>query len=267
LDLTAVFGVNTNLHPTLARIELEYPRCKANSESPEVLGLRDLSVAADPELKRLILFRKKDRRQLNLVPLNFLFPLAGPSLYRFLFLLTTFVNFRGGLSERCTFFDAHHELGNVELPRITLGSLVLDRRTWKYPIKELGAARIAAFHGASKLMAAERWRKNLRLPEETFFRVTEPEEQEIVPTDWTDELKKWVSTVRLTRNRKPHYVHFRNPFLVDILLKQLETTPNGTAIFQECLPPSNTYLDPGAPQSAEEFVVQLNHGGERGRCE
>jgi hypothetical protein len=256
-DLAVVLGVNTNIHPPLSAIEVEYPRSRANRDAGRVLHLSDLMVRADHERSCLMLIDKADGRRIDLVPLTFLFPAGGPSLYRFLFGFGPFLNPPRRIWDNVPALQS----GNpVCLPRLQVGHFSLERRTWRVPtaiLKVLTPIRPRSVEG---MLALERMRVSLDLPRECFFRVLLDESQN-PDAEWADEPQHWAVEARRSRREKPHYIDFRNPLLTELLLKRLVATEVGTVLFQECLPSTAEYADDAAPKSAEEYVVELNHCG------
>lgn len=265
-DLTAVFGHNVNLHPRLAPKEVVYPGAVA--AGPEgALTLRDIAVKADPVTHSLILIDRSDGSPLRLAPMNFLFPAAAPMLYRFLCVFSSLYTYRVGWWNRLYQLTGGRHLF---LPRLTLGDLVLERRRWYVPVKEvhqLGDGSSA--DTLASLLATEQWRRARNLPRECFFQVEEkPEAIEGTGAErnWVEETRRWALTARNAR-RKRQYLDFRNPFLTRLLYKQASAIPRGEVLFQECLPPTAGYARPDGPQSAEEFLVEFHNeaGGEVAR--
>jgi Lantibiotic dehydratase, N terminus len=252
-DLVAVLGMNYNLHPLIAGIEIEYPRCRASAAGSDVLSLRDLTVVPDDDRCRLVLVSAHDELPLRFVPLNFLFPAAAPSLYRFLCSLSAMIAYRVGLWER---FEARDEsLGPRCYPRLTLGPLVVERRTWRVPSRHLPPLPRGT-DALGLLLDAQAWRRKLELPETGFVKLFQP-----LPTgrevDWVEETRRWAISARRGRRHKPQFVDFRNPFLTSVLWASLPTVDDWSLLVQECLPSAATYLDHVGPGSAEEFLVEV----------
>jgi len=261
VDMTAVLGLNINLHPSLTRLEIEYPGSRAFPEPERVLSLRDLRLCADAQRKRLRLFSKRNERYLNLVPLNFLFPTVGPQLYRFLCVLSPYMNFHGGFWERYIAYVGESELDRSSFPRLQLGNIILERRTWKHEIDKITHIDINVQDELSLLIAASRWQEEMGFPREGFFRINDSGSSNAGSIDWKNEMKNWALSARKARLRKPHYIDFKNPFLLKILFKQLGTVSGGFFTLQECLPATDLYMMSRGPASAEEFVIELNYEG------
>lgn len=73
------------------------------------------------------------------------------------------------------------------------------------------------------------------------------------------ETRRWALEARSARLHKPHYLDARNPFLLQVLARQLaESGDGGTVTFVECLPRAEDYDgQDGRSASAEEFFVEL----------
>ena len=262
VDITTVLGVNTNLHPRLTRLEIEYPRSRSIGDPEGVLSLRDVRVVADAGQKRLVLYSKRDGQRLNLVPLNFLFPSAAPNLYRFLCVFAPFVSFRTGFWSRYLSYGDESEQGRTYFPRLKLGNVVIERQTWAYRVDTLDRLDVQELDDMELLLAAQAWRARLALPHHGFFRFIDMSRPGSSIPDWIEMARNWAMSARRARLRKPHYLDFANPFLLKVFFKQLGGDARGTMMFQECLPAIETYLDYQGPTSAEEFVVELSYEGE-----
>ncbi|HEY7418993.1 MAG TPA: lantibiotic dehydratase [Ktedonobacteraceae bacterium] len=258
LDITTVLGLNINLHPRLTPLELEYPRAKSLPGATGVLHLHDLEVHADAEQRQLYLFSKQDSKPLNLVPLNFIFPAAAPPLYRFLCVFGSIINFRGGFWDRYLAYAGGEQSERSYFPRLQLGNVVLERQTWKYPIKQLSTLNVDEHDEFSLLVAGSNWKNQMGLPAEGFFRITDSAKFLSGNMDWQEGVRNWVLSARRARLRKPHYIDFTNPFLLRILFKQLGTMSQGLFSVQECLPTTDMYAASNSLSSAEELVFELN---------
>jgi hypothetical protein len=247
-DITATLGLNFNLHPRLTAYELLYPGSVARPGADGVLTLADVTVAADPHRGRLRLLSRRDGEPLDLVPLNFLYPAAAPPLYRFLCGFAPTRTYRGGLWEQTD--RARPQAAPPHRPRVMLGDLVLDRRTWRVPIGELPAA--------DRLDSFDRWWRGRGLPRTAFFRIVAPPPDG--PRDLISETRRWALEARTARLHKPHFLDVRHPFLLSVLDRQARSCPGGHLLVQECLPAVEDYRD--GPPAAEEFFVEHDLGGD-----
>ncbi len=252
-DLTAVFGINVNLHPNLSPLEVVYPGSVATTD--RALTIRDLGIRADRSTCSLQLYTRADGTPIDIVPLNFLFPAAAPMLYRFLCTLGTSHNMRMRIWDRLRWTMAAHR---TEFPQLRFGELVLERRTWFISSQEL------AFLGDGTrlpdlelLRRAEAWRRDRELPREAFIRGADRAAQAQHSEHWADVTRQWALEARSAR-RKPQYLDFHNPFLLRILAKIVRTSSGGGVFFSECLPPTSLYGGVGGATAAEEFLVEFS---------
>lgn len=249
-DITAALGLNFNLHPRLTPLEVVYPGSVQRPGAPGVLTLADLVVRADPATRRLDLVSTLDGEPVDLVPLNFLYPAAAPMLYRFLCAFAPTRTYRGGLWDQLD----RAGLAPADRPRVRLGGLVLDRRSWRLPVAELPAAEGLERQELAALAEFDSWRRAAGLPRHAFFRVVAPPARTGGERDYAAETRRWAREARSARLHKPHYLDTANPFLLRVLAKQARATPGGAVVVQECLPAADGYAS-GAG-SAEEFFVE-----------
>ncbi|MCA9711477.1 MAG: lantibiotic dehydratase, partial [Myxococcales bacterium] len=257
VDIVGVFGMNANLHPRLSELELRYPGSLGSGPAPQQLSLRDVALVGDPRRRVVSAVRRRDGAPLRLVAHNFLFPAAAPNLYRFLCGLSEFINLRAGLWSTYLSATGRPFAGPRVLPRLTLGRVVLERRSWTWPTDQLPApgGEVDWRDPLASLQAAERWRAGLGLPREGFFRFTPARSATADGPDWQEQMRSWALAARTARLRKPHYVCFDSVLLWSVLLKQLRSCPRGALTFHECLPATEEYA---AGEAAEEYYVELD---------
>ncbi|MFB9734646.1 lantibiotic dehydratase [Streptomyces thermocoprophilus] len=264
-DITAVLGLNFNLHPRLSPLELVYPGSTARTADDTTLTLADLAVRAEPDRRTLTLVSTRDGRPLDLVPLNFLYPAAAPVLYRLLCAFAPTRTYRGGLWDQLDRADAvagrAAGLTRVPaeprtLPRALLGDLVLDRASWRLPAADVPGLEGLERQEAAALAAFGDWLGRQGIPRHTFFRLTTPPPVPAGQRDLLAETRQWALEARTARLHKPHYLDARNPFLLQVFARRLaEAGPDATVTFQECLPhPAD--LDDDPHTGAEEFFVE-----------
>ncbi|MBV8688177.1 MAG: lantibiotic dehydratase [Alphaproteobacteria bacterium] len=249
-DLTAVLGTNTNLHPPVWAEQIEYPGSLAADDGRPVLHLNALAVSADPDTHRLVLTSEGDPRPIDLTPLNALYPTIGPSLYRFLSLLSPYGNFR---SRAWLLHLTERGRGLSGLPRIRYGSIVLQRRC-----RIVGADAAATLAETDPmtlegLAAFEAWRRAHDLPRRGFYSGF----AEAGSGRGRSTVEAVLKQSRQMRLRKPHFYDFANPFLMRALRAHLSANPELSLLFEECLPDAACY-EGGGPSRAEEFIVQLD---------
>lgn len=252
-DLTAVLGVNTNIHPVIFDNFIEYPNCISSFESPKYT-LNEIKIIADDKNKRLRLVHNKSGEHINLIPLNFLFPAMGPNLYRFLYLFTPFTNFKGGFWRN--YLDVYGE-GITVLPRLKIGNLCLDRKTWKFPIHQLPKYPEQQTNIISFFEQLYEWRNMWKIPKNVFYRQSDPKH---VDENWVTAMRKYIQFANKTKLRKPHFLDFENPLLLKIFFKSLALQEENDLIIQECLP-ENDYININDKKFVEEYLIQINTGG------
>jgi hypothetical protein len=172
--------------------------------------------------------------------------------------MTPFVNFRTELWGRYLTHFGVAGMDRIAFPRVQLGNVVLQRRTWYHRVDAIPAIAVEEDAGMSVLRDGAAWQRQFGLPREGFYRITDAPAEISDIGDWVEEVKKWSLAARRARLRKPHYIDFANPFLLKVLFKQLETVSSGYFTVLECLPGTGTYTADGGPGSAEEFVIELN---------
>ncbi|MBN3932626.1 lantibiotic dehydratase [Streptomyces verrucosisporus] len=267
-DLTAVLGLNFNLHPRLSPHELVYPGSIARPGSPsEPLTLADLFVRADHRRRRLQLVSARDGGPVDLVPLNFLYPAAAPGLYRFLCSFAPTRTYRGGLWEQLARADARSGRavppGPQRRPRVRLGGLVLDRASWSFPAQDIPEPAGGGEWDTEMLARFDRWRRAHGVPRHCFFRLVSAPPPGDGSGDVLEETRRWALQARSARLHKPHYLDSRNPFLLQVLSRQLAEAADGTVIFHECLPSPADTSAAHPPRSAEEFFVEYTLSSRR----
>ena len=246
-DITAAMGLNFNLHPPLAPLQVEYPGCLADPDDAPVLDLRDLWVTRHPTGARLGL-EDVDGREVRLAPLNYLFPPAGPSLYRFLCTFAEVITLKGSLWDRMP--DAQAQ---GRFPRLVLGDVVVDRARRTFPVREVDWL-LPDLSEVERWRAAVDWRCHEGLAEEAFCSFGGGGRS--VPGDWRDETREWSLEARRAKLRKPHYLHLGNPSLLTVIARHAASVGDGSMTLTECLPDTSWYGAGGA-EAAEELVVEL----------
>lgn len=246
-DLVAGLGLNITLHPRLAPRTVVYPGSIAEPADRPPLFLPDLLVTADPGTRRLRLVSRQDGAPVTFAPMSFLFPAAGPLLYRFLCAFAPIRSVRNG------WWSLLDPSTSAFLPRLLLDDIVLDRATWRRPVDDL--PRPSDVECVDGVRAVRAWQTDNGLPDEVFFRMLPPPPAQ--RGDWVTETRRWAEAAR-QGSRKPQFLDFRSPLLAGLLVKQARTTPGGTAIFQEALPGRQDLGRPGQPPSAEEFIVECH---------
>ncbi|OOR38442.1 lantibiotic dehydratase, partial [Bacillus cereus] len=249
-DLNAVLGLNLNMHPNLLNYEITYPGCNPSKGINQV-ALKDIEVLYDSNSDQLKLYSKQYRQNVKLLPLGFLFPALSPSLYKF---LCGFSESNGIEYSFWNKFLNEHNNNFSLLPRIMLGSVALDRRTWKINAKEI--QKEFSKDTFETFINFHKWVKENQLPEDIFLRVANTmdafSENELLNQD----LGSWIAEIKQTKHRKPQYVNFNNYFHIDALRKIIKDV-NNTVTIQEVYPhPDDVYYQKNSKKCVE-FLVEV----------
>ena len=248
MELPGVFGFNANLHAQLADKEVSIKPHNRNYANSELIDLADLSLVYDEETHR-VYFSSDTFGKMDVFYFGFLAPIYMPKLYRVLsqaynqgilsFIITELMTREMIKSDRVTY-----------IPRISLGSIVLWRRSWMVPDAILPDASLDELDYFRTVQA---WRETHNLPQTGFIRFT--------PKIFTDSQKQAaeagedatpVAGFDFTKI-KPMYVDFRNPILVQALRKALQT-PVSSITIQEVLPKLD---DNAVSLSGDGYVSEL----------
>jgi hypothetical protein len=223
-DLCAVLAANSNLHSPLLTREIVYPGSRKR-QGVKTLSLRDVRVYhRNGELK---MKQASNGEPIDLLSLNFIHPAAGPALYRFLHLFSSFWNYRAQDLQQALLL---HTAGSV--PRLRFGSILLCRALRQFRVSQINSVVSSARTETDALLALESWRRAEQLQRRVFFRATTAGS---APSDLNS--LEQVMKLRRGRLRKPHLLDFHNPFLVRIFLKQIAAlAPDGIVQLQESLP-------------------------------
>jgi hypothetical protein len=263
-DLSAVLGINANVHPPLLGHHLRYPCAAPGDEwgTRSGISLEECWVEYDEDAGRLLLRRGKDGPVLRLVLLNFLLNELAPRFYQFLGFLGS-----GSLANLAWWDRVDQRRGERDTvrryPRVRSGSLVLARRTWKVPARLL--PDVTDLSGVDLLREVRRWRAGLGLPERVFHRgFTLPDP--LVPVS-AEEQRTWARTLArfpTSAERKPTFLDFTSITSVRAWQRALRRC-EGDMTFQECLPAPDGDADgdgagPARPRLTEEFIVETTEG-------
>ncbi|MEV4494180.1 hypothetical protein AB0J84_00520 [Micromonospora arborensis] len=254
VDLCAVLGINSNIHPPLLGRYLRYP-CSTPGQwdGDSGISLEDCWAEVDASAGRLRLRHGRTGPVLRLVPLNFLLNDLAPQFYRFLNFFGTGVLANVGWWERV---DQRRpgQAGIRRYPRVRLDDVVLARRAWKVPVSELPDVR-----GLSRLdahRAVRRWRADVGLPEQVFCRsMTVPDPLVARTIDQQESWSRRLQRFPSSSERKPALVDFAS---VTSVSSWLRTVGRGTEdlTFQECLPEARAGRTGDPSGHVTEFTIE-----------
>ncbi|GAA2291998.1 lantibiotic dehydratase [Streptomyces hawaiiensis] len=258
-DVSAVLGINANVHPSLLGRHLRYP-CSTPQEWGGGTGvsIEECWARFDEGSGRLLLSHGKDGPPVRLVMLNFLLNELAPRFYQFLNF------FSSGSQANFAWWDRVDQRRGIRdkvrrYPRVRSGSLVLARRTWKVPVEALPDA--ADLNGVALFDEVRRWREALGLPERVFYRCfTVPDP--LVPV--TQEAQhSWARTLArfpTSAERKPTFLDFSSITSVRAWQRALRRC-QADMTFQECLPGVCEEGPQGrGDRFSEEFVIETTEG-------
>lgn len=212
-ELPGVFGFNANNHPRMADNEVVVSPFAPNWEETRKFEIEKLRLVYDAR-EHMVRFKTEDGRDLDLWYQGFLMPMLLPRIQRVLAIAYTegINNFtvapmmkRGLLhGDEVTF-----------VPRLSLGDLVLARRTWIIPASRQPDADLAP---EAFFVAIQAWRREIGLPAEAFLRGLPAPDPEV--KTGTALNFKWDAVD--FKDLKPFYVRFDSPRLVRLMQRTLK---------------------------------------------
>lgn len=225
-ELPGVFGFNANQHPRMADSEVVVPPFAPNWEETRKLEIGKLRMVYDAR-EHMVRFRTQDGQDIDVWYQGFLMPMLLPRVQRVLAIAYT-----EGLNSFAMF--PMMELGLMDgediarVPRISLGDVVLARRTWVIP-----AARQpdADLDDADFFVAVQGWRKAAGLPNEVFLRglpAVAPQAKVGTGLNFNWDAVDF-------KDLKPFHVRFDSPQLVRLMRRTLKRN-SFTIIASEVLP-------------------------------
>lgn len=206
--ISGVFGFNANRHPRLGDLELTIPPFANAWPDTAKLPLEKLSATYDPA-RHAVCFHDADGVPLDLWYLGFLIPSLLPPVQRVLALAAM----DGHINFAFTVVVGSRAIGADKvslLPRISLGDLVLLRRTHVVPTGFQPAADATPF---DFFRAVQSWREEHGLPVEFFARHLPLDTDPAANESWWDLNPK---------EMKPFYVRLDHPHLVRLMQRAMK---------------------------------------------
>lgn len=217
---------NLNLHSRLTDYVIVCPGESSSAPADRQLTLDDLHLAHDPDTDRIVLRSTRLDKEVVAVYLGYLVPMALPQIPRTLLLLSPASAVRLDVWRGV---PAATTDGITVRPRLRLGNIVLARRSWSVPVRELPDTGDPGTDPAA-FLGWRRWRARHGIPEQAFATV--------YPAD----------PGRLTTNPKPQYVDFGSALSMQALRAVLDG-PDDRIVLRELLP------------AADELPAHGAHGG------
>jgi hypothetical protein len=127
--------------------------------------------------------------------------------------------------------------------RLTCGTAVLRRKTWRVPVAELRQRLAHQIDDSSAHRLVDAWRRRSGLPDQCFFR----------------------EQASCGKN-KPQYLRFDSPSLCRLFVRGLHGTDAEVMSFSEALPAPSSYPEhpEGEPRALELLIDQLSIRDPRG---
>ena len=250
VDVSALLGATVNEHPLLLPAALSYPGRALECDPQARIDLS--ACVAQVVGGRMLLFSDRfTGRPLFPVPHNSTLATVAPGLYRW---LTRFGPASGAtlaLWDHVDALAAPESSATVRhYPRLTLGHLVLSRRTWKVPGAALpGGTPAGTAQGA---LAWHRWCARTGVPRRSFLRTTTLPDPWDVVRGRAD--KRPVMAARSASGagiRKPLYADLSQP----LCWPAAAVAPGDTLTFTEPLPDP---LDADPDGRVTEYVLETS---------
>ncbi len=215
-------------HPQTARV-LELRGAHFGVPPERLVRLKDLQVHADLDREA---FRLTDGAGRRLLPL-YVSTLEDSSLPNLLRILLAFGP--GEIRNIFPFSPTERRDRTVLFRRLTCGSVVLRRQSWSFDIEAL-AGRLEHKEAWRAHQEIDRWRRGLDLPLRAFY---------------------YESTRHgVTGSRKPQYLDFSSPALVQLFAESLRRSPEPRMMLEEALPAPTDYpLDGAGDARGLELLV------------
>ena len=222
-EIGGVFGFNANRHPALSELELEIPPFPRAFAGLDTLRLDTLTLAYDAASHRLV-FRDSGGEAIDIWYHGLLIPSLLPQLHRVLGLA-----FTEGPSLAITKALAMRSMTGGRtasyIPRISLGGIVLFRRTWMIASAQLPDAGLPA---AEFYAAARRWQQVHGLPDRAFIRA--------LPLPDSAKPGGGIAWENVNfKDMKPFYVDLRSPRFVRLMQNMFKRSAMAVCV-SELLP-------------------------------
>jgi hypothetical protein len=249
---------NANLHPPLLPHEVRIPGGHNTLPSEQQIPITQLEVRLDKTGSRLQLFHVPTEKRAYVIDLGFqghkgrsqLFQLLEKfSLAQYLFPLPiTNTALSAAEPRQAPDENAAGEPRVTESPRVVYDDrIVLRRKSWQVPVEKL-PFREPKESSWSYFERVNRWRRDLRMPDEVFVFVVDR-----MQGQGAAKPKAKQSPTR--DDYKPQYICFKNPFLIDLFERLIKRVGYNLRVV-EMLPNSRQLLKIGDSRHITEFTVQ-----------
>jgi hypothetical protein len=218
---------NLNLHPVVTPYEVVCPGETSFRPSHEQIPVEDLVVEHDPVTDRLRLRSRRLGVEVIPVYLGFLLPMALPEVQQVL------LNFSCTTMVQLDLWEGTGipEGGSGVLPRVRLGNLVLQRRSWRFGADQVPPA-VPGQSDQECYLAWREWQRAAGLPRHVF--------------------------AGLGGERKPQYVDFDSYACVRLLETAVRRSASAVVLTEMLPGPDHLWLRDGRHRYVTELTVELN---------
>lgn len=231
---------NLNAHPHLTGYELLCPGETSERPVSEQIDLCSLVLKYDPH-KGVILWSDERRARVVPVYLGFLLPYLLSPIQQELLLLSP-VNMA-----MPNFFEGV-KVNGFRYPRLTVGGVVLQRRTWRFPKKELPDTHTNMKVSARYLLWRD-WKRANGIPDQVFL---QPQAGRSVDDGE-------VNRARLNASTKPLFVDFDSEISVRLFDRAIANYSDPIEIVEMLPNPNELLVDRSSGKRyVTEFICDIN---------
>lgn len=210
-ELGGVFGFNANRHPAMSDIEIVIPPYGPSYPHTDKIPLSDLKLTYVPSEHRLV-FSDRDDNPIDIWYHGLLAPVMLPAVHR-----TIALAFSDGpcflVANAMARAVASSGSDVLYSPRLTLGKVVVARRSWALAHSTCPDASMPA---AQFYLAIRDWQKAHGLPERFFVRAR-------LGGSGEGQISRYSAMKEVNfKDLKPFYVDLRNPRFVRLLQNMLK---------------------------------------------
>jgi hypothetical protein len=244
-------GVDTNLnfHPPLCDYEIAFPGEIHGVSGRSCIALDDLSIKHDNAHDCLMLLSRRLNRQIIPVYHGFLVPGALPIVHQVLLNFSPL--YMGDVSLPSLCGHSASKTPSVR-PRIALGNLILERRTWFFGSNDLPISAGEQAGDLAYLSSVCRWRRQHAIPDRVFVRIQN-----------TDPALAREDEGEAKFSRKPTYIDFASLLSIQQFqhaISKLSTSQ--VLVVTEMLPcPKDASSSDTKDQFVSEIVLDLSQVG------
>lgn len=271
--------IDVNLHAPLTPYEILSPMSASQRAKEEQITLRDLYVRFHEEKQEYQIYSQRLNKQISPVHMGFSLLQMLPPLYQAMVTTTTHYPLLDLIALLESQISVEEKQQPRHYPRLALGSIILNRESWKVPAAMV-PQREAGETSFDYFLKINRWRVASELPLASFRRIVADANKNPLPGFLTMEKQsseqraessdsetpsKKVASQRSSRRlsntlSKPFYMHFHNYFLVSLFGAITKNIPaDATLSFEEVLPtPEQHLLKQGNESYASEFIFEMS---------